>query len=252
MVVLATVLVVVVAAALLAEIWTRGWNLRFDRPAPAPHHATAGRPDPGGALVVALRRAPWARAALSVLSIVLLLSAAGLLGYPFYTDLYQGRVQERLDEQLASPEMKRRYQARSVTTGDSLTRIRIPSIGVDTVVVEGTTASALRAGAGHYPDTPLPCERGNVGIAGHRTTYGGPFADLDRLRPGEQIILDTPVGSCVYEVQKDPFIVKPTDMSVVAPSTDATLTLTTCHPKGSARERLIVRAVRTAGAAARS
>ncbi len=67
----------------------------------------------------------------------------------------------------------------------------------------------MRAGAGHYPDTPLPCEDGNVGIAGHRTTYGKPFANLDQLGPGDTIILETPIGSCTYEVTKQPFIVSP-------------------------------------------
>ena len=60
--------------------------------------------------------------------------------------------------------------------------MKIPVLGVDVVVVEGTTASALRAGAGHYPETPLPCELGNVGIAGHRTTYGKLFNQIDRLK----------------------------------------------------------------------
>jgi sortase A len=114
---------------------------------------------------------------------------------------------------------------------------------VDVVVVEGTTASALRAGAGHYPQTPLPCEVGNVGIAGHRTTYGRPFHNLDRLKEGDDIILETPVGECRYKVAKVPYVVLPTDTSVVAPASESLLTLTTCHPKGSASHRLVVRAV---------
>jgi sortase A len=110
-------------------------------------------------------------------------------------------------------------------------------------VVAGTTASALRAGAGHYPETPLPCEIGNVAIAGHRTTYGRPFHNLDLLNPGDRITLETPIGSCTYEVSREPWIVMPTAIEVVANTPDeAALTLTTCHPKGSARERLIVRA----------
>jgi sortase A len=109
------------------------------------------------------------------------------------------------------------------------------------VVVEGTTASALRAGAGHYPQTPLPCETGNVSIAGHRTTYGKPFHNVDLLKPGDDIILTTPIGSCTYKVDRQ-FIVRPEDTSVIAPTPDGVLTLTTCHPKGSARQRLIIRA----------
>ncbi|MFN2608242.1 MAG: class E sortase, partial [Acidimicrobiales bacterium] len=127
-------------------------------------------------------------------------------------------------------------------TGDSLTRIKIPSIGVDVVVVEGVSPSALRAGAGHYPTTSLPCDVGNVAIAGHRTTFGKPFANLDRLKAGDTIELDTPIGGCTYQVAKDPFAVSPNDMSVLDPTADRALTLTTCHPKGSAAQRLIVRA----------
>ena len=123
--------------------------------------------------------------------------------------------------------------------GDALTRIVIPELDVNVVVVEGTTASALRAGAGHYPDTPLPCEIGNVAIAGHRTTYGRPFHNVDLLEVGDKITLETPIGKCTYEVSQEPFTVGPRDISVVAntPNT-ATLTLTTCHPKGSAKQRL--------------
>jgi sortase A len=172
----------------------------------------------------------------------LLVAAAGMLGYPFYTNLYQSRVQQRLDNQLVSPELQQAYRDRNVGTGDALTRIRIPAINVDVVVVEGTTASALRAGAGHYPTTPLPCETGNVAIAGHRTTYGKPFANVQLLKPGDEIILETPIGSCTYKVSQAPFVVTPRDTSVVAPTPGSALTLTTCHPKGSARQRLIIRA----------
>jgi len=98
------------------------------------------------------------------------------------------------------------------------------------------------AGAGHYPQTPLPCEAGNVAIAGHRTTYGKPFGNLDRLKAGDTIELTTPVGGCVYQLVKAPFIVEPTDMSVIDPTAERMVTLTTCHPKGSAAQRLIVQA----------
>lgn len=200
-------------------------------------------PTPGvGSLVSFLRTRRWARRLLSGLSALLLLGALGMLGYPFYTNLYQNRVQDRLDNQLESPEIKQAYRDRAVETGDSLTRIRIPSIDVNVVVVEGTTAGALKAGAGHYPATPLPCETGNVGIAGHRTTYGRPFHNLDRLKPGDEIILETPLGRCSYKVDRDPFVVAPTDLSVVDPTATPTLTLTTCEPKGSAARRLIVKA----------
>ncbi len=224
---------------------------RSEAPVPTPALATTSAPadlarEPENfveRLVVGLKNRKAARIALSMLSFALLLGAAGVIGYPFYTNLYQGRIQGQLDRQLASPELRDAYLNRSVGEGDSLTRIRIPRIGVDVVVVEGTTASALRAGAGHYPGTPLPCEVGNVAIAGHRTTYGRPFHDLDQLQPGDRVTLETPIGECTYEVALEPFIVSPTQTEVVDNTPEsAQLTLTTCHPKGSARERLILTA----------
>jgi sortase A len=189
-----------------------------------------------------LRTRRWLRRALSGLSVLLVLGGVALVGYPFATNMWQGRIQQRLDQQIASPELQQAYKEHKVETGDSLTRIKIDAIGLDTVVVEGTTPSALRAGAGHYPQTPLPCDVGNVGIAGHRTTYGRPFGNLDQLKPGDIIELTTPIGGCVYQVAKAPFVVAPTDMSVIDPTGERSLTLTTCNPKGSAAQRLIVRA----------
>ncbi|MGH9149735.1 MAG: class E sortase [Acidimicrobiales bacterium] len=199
-------------------------------------------------LIRLLRSSPWARRGLSLLSVVLLGAAVGLLAYPVYTNMYSSRQQSKLDRQIASPALKQAYQDRAVDVGDALTRIRIPALDVDAVVVEGISASALRAGAGHYPDSPLPCEPGNVAIAGHRTTYGKPFANLDRLKAGDEIVLETPVGECRYEVMPLSSnvafkVVEPTDFSVVANTPGRQLlTLTTCHPKGSAKERLIIQA----------
>lgn len=204
-------------------------------PAPAPRRRA-------GPLVEALRQRPWVRRAISLLSVGLLVAGLAMLGWPLVTNVYQGRVQSRLDRQLASPQLKQAYRERKVQAGDSLTRIKMSSIGVDVVVVEGTTADALRAGAGHYPQTALPCETGNVAIAGHRTTYGKPFANVDQIKTGDLIELQTPVGGCVYRVSRDPFIVNPDDLSVIAPTPGRELTLTSCHPKGSAAKRIIIRA----------
>src|SRR5215210_1190432 len=193
-------------------------------------------------LIELLRTKPWLRRTLSGLSVLLLVGGVALVGFPFATNMWQGRIQERLDNQIASPELQQAYKERKVETGDSLTRIKIPALKLDTVVVQGVTPSALRAGAGHYPQTPLPCENGNVAIAGHRTTYGRPFGNLDQLKPGDTIELTTPIGGGVYQVAKDPYVVAPTDLSVVDPTAERSLTLTTCHPKGSAAQRLIIRA----------
>ena len=193
-------------------------------------------------LIELLRTRRWLRRTISGLSVVLLLGGLGLVGFPFATNMWQARIQERLDDQIASPELQQAYKERKIETGDSLTRIKIPALGLDTVVVEGITPSALRAGAGHYPQTPLPCEDGNVSIAGHRTTYGRPFADVDQLKPGDTIELTTPIGGCVYQVSRAPFVVAPSELSVIDPTPERSLTLTTCHPKGSAAQRLIIRA----------
>jgi sortase A len=216
-------------------------HLRSEPLVPVPLPSSGN--DPLSKLVDVLRARRWARMLLTATSVGLLVGAVAMVGYPFYTNLLQDRIQSRLDRQIASPELKQAYLDRNIGIGDSLTRIIIPDIDVDVVVVEGTTASALRAGAGHYPDTPLPCEIGNVGIAGHRTTYGRPFHNLDLLRPGMEITLETPIGECTYEITEEPFAVSPKQVEVVANTPDeATLTLTTCHPKGSARQRLIVKA----------
>jgi sortase A len=193
-------------------------------------------------LIELLRTKPWLRRVLSGLSVLLVLGGLGLVGYPFATNMWTDRIQARLEDQIASPELQQAYKERKIETGDSLTRIKIPALGLDTVVVEGITPSALRAGAGHYPQTPLPCEGGNVSIAGHRTTYGRPFGNVDQLKPGDTIELTTPIGGCVYQVAKDPWVVPPSEMSVLDPTAERSLTLTTCHPKGSAAQRLIIRA----------
>ncbi len=156
------------------------------------------------ALVGYLRGHRGARRGLSVSSVVLVLVAVGLIGYPVFTNLYEDWLQGRLGRQLDTKDLADRYRQRSLGDGDPLTDIKIPKLGVSTTVVEGTSSGALRAGAGHYPQSPLPCEGGNVAIAGHRTTYGKPFADVDKLAVGDTIDLETPVGSCIYQVSRPP------------------------------------------------
>ena len=198
--------------------------------------------DGAGFLLDALRSRPVVRLMISGLSMVLAVVGIGMLAYPFATNLYQGRLQTELAIEIGTPAVKQAYAAGDIAVGDPLTRILIPRLDVRTVVVEVTTPSALRAGAGHYPNTPLPGEEGNVAIAGHRTTYGKPFADLDRLRPGDEIVLETPIGTHTYKVSQAPFVVSNSEWSVISQTPGHTLTLTTCHPKGSARQRLVVKA----------
>jgi len=126
-------------------------------------------------------------------------------------------------------------------------KIEIPRIGVDWIVVEGVEVADLRKGPGHYPGTALPGVRGNVAIAGHRTTYGAPFQDINELDPGDEIILTSVTGRYVYRVTGTQ-IVSPSETSVLAPSEEPILTLTSCHPEYSARERIIVSAAFDAAA----
>jgi sortase A len=128
--------------------------------------------------------------------------------------------------------------------GEAVGIIRIPKLGVDKVVVEGTTVADLRKGPGHYSGTPLPGQIGNAAIAGHRTTYGAPFGSIDQLVEGDIITVETLSGSFDYRVMKDGvFVVKPSQTEVLEPTpSEATLTLTSCNPKYSARERLVVKA----------
>jgi sortase A len=120
--------------------------------------------------------------------------------------------------------------------------IKIPKIGVDWAFVEGVQLSDLAIGPGHYPGTPLPGQIGNASIAGHRTTHGAPFYRVDELAPGDKITVQTLAGTYTYRVYKKPFAVKPTAYYVVANTKDAQLTLTSCNPRYSAAERIVIKA----------
>ena len=117
--------------------------------------------------------------------------------------------------------------------------IRIPAIDVDQVVVEGVGREDLKLGPGHYPGTTQPGYIGNVVISGHRTTYTHPFYDIDLLASGDVIFLDTPRGTYRYVVRTS-YVVDPSDLGPLAATDDAVLTLTTCTPKNSADQRLIL------------
>lgn len=193
---------------------------------------------------MALARRPGARRGLTVAAVVLIVAALGMLSFPVLTDFYHDSLQGKLGRELDSSVTRQAYVTNTLSAGESLTRLQIPKLGVNVVVVQGVDTRSLEAGAGHYPETPLPCQEGDVAVAGHRTTYGKPFANIDRLVPGDRIVLTTPVGSCIYEVAAAPFVVLPTDWQVVANTPDQfELTLTACDPKGSASHRIIVKAL---------
>lgn len=199
---------------------------------------------------------------LSVLAGVMVVGAVGLLGYPTYTDIRASREQKQLSKEFTTDaKVKQAYQAAVqpaaagqtkvvLAEGSPVTRIQIPKLHVDTVVVQGTSNQALAAGAGHYPQTPLPCSStGNVGIAGHRTMNGHPFQNLDSLAPGDKVTLITPFQSCTYQVvasvdgHANPYVTDPNDWTVIAQTAQPMLTMSTCTPEGTARQRLVARAI---------
>jgi sortase A len=199
----------------------------------------------------------------------------GLVGYQlFVTDLINGSVQAEARVDLVSelefrraeleapivveeppgdaPTVSNRVQTIAYQPepaddeGSPFAELRIPEIDLDAVLFEGVTPATLKNGPGHMPWTPVPGQPGNSVISGHRTTYGAPFYDLDLLEPGDVIEIDTAIGTHVYTV-RETVIVLPTDVWVTEPRPGAWITLTTCNPKLSARERLIVFAELTAG-----
>ena len=126
--------------------------------------------------------------------------------------------------------------------GSPVGTIQIPKINLAMTVVEGTDEAQLAMGPGHYPTTPLPGEAGNAAIAGHRTTYLHPFYSLDALGPGDVIFVTTLQGTFLYHVLSTQ-VVDPTDVAVVDPTPTPQLTLTTCNPRYSASQRLVVHAL---------
>ncbi len=133
--------------------------------------------------------------------------------------------------------------------GTPVAVLYIPRLGPgwSRVVVEGVAPADLKKGPGHYPGTALPGQVGNVGIAGHRATNGEPFRDLDRLRPGDPVVLQTADGYFTYTVDRST-VVLPTQVDVLLPvpqrpgvaPTTSLLTLTTCEPRWASTYRLIV------------
>ena len=204
------------------------------------------------------------------------------------TDLFAAREQSQLSEQIhqqwadaptvqpapgapaPAPNAPFAPGTIDVRVGQPFAVLHIPRLagadGFSRVVVEGTAQTQLAQGPGHYIGTAMPGQQGNAAFAGHRVGRGSPFLDLDELRPGDPIVVETSDAWFVYRVLGDPAtdsftsdpggipgqeIVAPTQVSVISPTpggpaagpaTGAYLTLTTCHPKYSARQRLIIHA----------
>jgi sortase A len=211
-----------------------------------------------------MRRSLRTVSAVLIAAGVLLLAdgAVTLLWEEPLSSVYAGIQQGRLDDRLARleradsspverralarlPDPRRRlgFAARAAQRrareGEPVGRLRAAAIGLAAVVVHGTEGATLRKGPGHYPDTPLPGARGSVAIAGHRTTYGAPFRDVDDLEAGDRIELDMPYGDFTYRVERSR-IVAPTATWVTRRVAYDRLVLTACHPLYSAAERIVV------------
>ena len=129
----------------------------------------------------------------------------------------------------------------AVEAGTPLAELSIPRIGLSLVVLQGSDEHTLRKGLGHIEDTPLPGESGNVAIAGHRDSF---FRPLRNIQVGDDIMLNTPGQRVHYRVSAYR-VVKSSEVSVIAPTSDAVLTLVTCYPfwfVGAAPDRFVVRA----------
>jgi sortase A len=131
-------------------------------------------------------------------------------------------------------------QAARPNLGSGIALMEIPRINLSMVVVEGVSVEALKLGPGHYPGTPLPGEPGNVVISGHRTTYLHPFYNLNELVTGDPIALTEPDGRKNIYLVSEVKVVAPTAIEVVSNTPDDRLTLTTCNPRYSAAQRLVV------------
>jgi sortase A len=202
----------------------------------------------------------------------------------FVTDMINKGTQRDLSQSLHSqwqrtpPASASAAPRPDLTGGNAFAVLYIPRLGADyqRVVLEGTAEKELSQGPGHYVGTALPGQPGNMGLAGHRVGKGSPFLDLDQLRPGDPIVVETVDSWFVYRVlgdratgdlTADPSgipgqeIVRPTDVQVLSPTPDGPenaaptgsyLTLTTCHPKYSARKRLVIHAALDGGAIAKA
>jgi sortase A len=173
-----------------------------------------------------------------------LAAAAGLLGYYGFVradawafEQRENRALEQLLKNHATPRLP------AIASSGLIGRIDIQRLGLSVIVVEGISAKILRRAAGHIPGTPLPGQRGNVGISAHRDTF---FRPLRNIKQNDIIELTTLLGEYRYRVVSTK-IVGPNDVAVLEGSGNEVLTLVTCYPfyfVGAAPDRFIVRAER--------
>ncbi len=186
---------------------------------------------------------------LVTLGVVLLLFVGWQLWWTdVVSDADAAQVVDTLQADFDNPEW---VQPKHVKIGDAFAIVRIPRFGAKYArpLYEGTTTDVLQRGIGHYVDTAGPGEVGNLAMAGHRTTYGKPFNKIAELKKRDVVLVETKETWYVYRVTGHE-IVAPNQVSVLLPVPDepdaeptlAVLTMTSCHPEFSARERYVVHA----------
>jgi sortase A len=211
-----------------------------------------------------MRRALRTLSTVLIISGVLLLIDAGLTVAwqepvsALYAKVTQGRLggdledleraeptqlEQRVLSKLPTNQRRTAFLARSLKRrlkeGEAAGRLRIPAIGAESVVVDGTDPASLRKGPGFFPEAPYPGARGTVAIAGHRTTYSAPFRNIDDLKQGNRIIVEMPYGRFTYEVERTR-IVTPDSLWVLRRVRHDRLILSACHPLYSAAKRIVV------------
>jgi LPXTG-site transpeptidase (sortase) family protein len=188
---------------------------------------------------------------LRALGIVLILAGVGVIFAPKIQNMFSIKDQEKAlvewqiskeqyEEKLKEIKEEEKLELKEgKPPADFPLRMLIPAIDLDTMVFDGTDRETLKKGPGHIIGTSYPGSIGTVAISGHRTTYGAPFFNVDKLKAGDEITLES--FDTVYRyVVTELMIVKPTDVWVLNPTPYPSLVLTTCNPKYSAKERLIV------------
>lgn len=148
------------------------------------------------------------------------------------------RIVDELEADLPVPDPAP-LDARAPTPAVHHGQLEIPSIGLSQPFFEGVTLTAIDRGPSHWPGTAMPGELGNVVIAGHRTTHSRPFWDLDLVQPGDELIFTMVDGSrYVYALDRVE-VVDDQAIHIVDQGYGYTATLFGCHPKGSARQRIV-------------
>ena len=174
-----------------------------------------------------------------LLSQLFVIAGLGLLTYVLiqYASMYAG--QKQLQQRWARQNSSSPVSTPAAASGDGLTRLSIPRISLDAVIVEGISYRKLAIAPGHIPGTPLPGEAGNSVISAHRDTF---FRHIYELKKGDDVIVRR-LGKIYTFTVTGKKITDPDDVSVMRPTTESQLTLITCYPTyyiGPAPERLVI------------